>query len=57
MSRSAKSGRTMLRVKASKSGAKLLRGRRKDVKATVEIRFTTPGKPVRTFKRTVTLRQ
>ena len=47
----------MWRIKASKSGAKLLKCRRKDVKATVEIRITTPGAPVRTFKRTVTLRQ
>ncbi|MDA0182844.1 PhoX family protein [Solirubrobacter phytolaccae] len=55
--RSAKAGRNVLRVKASKSGAKLLKGRRRDVKATVEIRVTTPGAPVRTFKRTVTVRQ
>ena len=57
VNRSAKSGRSMWRIKASTSGAKLLRSRRKDVKATVEIRVTTPGAPVRTFKRTVTLRQ
>lgn len=57
VTRSAKPGRTMLRIKASKSGAKLLRSRRLDVKATVEIRITTPGAPVRTFTRTVTVRQ
>ena len=57
VTRSAKTGRSMWRIKASKSGAKLLKSRRKDVKATVEIRVTTPGAPVRTFNRTVTLRQ
>lgn len=50
-------GRSMLRVKASKSGAKLLKGRRRDVQATVEIRITAPGKPAQTIKRTVTVRQ
>ncbi len=57
VTRSAQSGRSMWRIKASKSGATLLRSRRKDVKATVEIRITTPGAAVRTFSRTVTLRQ
>jgi hypothetical protein len=57
VTRSVKAGRTMLRIKASKSGAKLLRGRRKDVKATVEIRITAPGRPAQTFKRPVTVRQ
>ena len=57
VTRSAQSGRSMWRIKASTSGAKLLRSRRKDVKATVEIRISTPGAAVRTFRRTVTLRQ
>lgn len=52
----AQAGRSLLRVKASKSGAALLKSRRRDVKATVEIRVTTPGAPVRTFTRTVTVR-
>jgi uncharacterized protein len=49
-------GHTTLRVKPGKVMAKLLRARRRSLTATVEVRITTPGAPVRTFRRTVSLR-
>ena len=49
-------GATNLRLKPTKAGAKLLRGRRRQLTATLEVRITTPGAPVRTLRRSVSLR-
>ena len=49
-------GATTLRLKPTKAGAKLLRGRRRQITATLEVRITTPGSPVRTLRRSVSLR-
>ena len=46
----------MLRLKPTKAAAKLLRARRRALTANLEVRITTPGAPVQTFKRTVSLR-
>ena len=54
--RSPKAGLTTLRIKPTKAQAKLLRTRRQGLTATLEVRITTPGAPVRTIKRTVQLR-
>ncbi len=49
-------GATRLRLKPTKAGAKLLRGRRRQLTATLEVRITTPGAPVRMLRRSVRLR-
>jgi hypothetical protein len=49
-------GSSMLRFKPTKAAVKILRARRQALTANLEIRITTPGAPVRTFKRTVSLR-
>ena len=49
-------GATSLRLKPTKAGAKILRGRRRQLTATLEVRITTPGAPVRTLRRSVRLR-
>ena len=46
----------MLRLKPTKAAAKLLRARRRALNATVEVRITTAGAPVRTFRQSVSLR-
>ena len=54
--RKPKAGLTTLRIKPTKAQAKLLRARRQSLTATVEVRITAPGAPVRVLRRTITLR-
>jgi uncharacterized protein len=49
-------GHTTLRIKPTKAQARILRARRQRLTATVEVRITTPGLPVRNLRATVTLR-
>jgi len=50
-------GHTTLRIKPTRTQARPLRTRRQAVSATIEIRITTPGAPVRTLKGSVRLRR
>jgi secreted PhoX family phosphatase len=48
-------GHATLRIKPSKTQARLLRGRRQGLTATIEVRLTTPGAPERVLRSTVRL--
>ena len=49
-------GHTTLRIKPTKAQARLLRGRRQALTATIEVTLTTPGAPKRVLRATVRLR-
>ena len=49
-------GASSLRLKPTRAGVKLLRPRRRQLTATLEVRISTPGAPVRTLRRSVRLR-
>jgi hypothetical protein len=54
--RNRSAGTTRLRLRPTQAGARLLRARRRQITATLELRITTPGAPVRTLRRSVRLR-